>query len=69
MGKHIKKIPCDRWTGLTKACYENKGHCNPRCDGYEVCNKYNGKRTSFVIKPIKWAMILTFAKLGKPKGV
>lgn len=64
-----RTVPHDRWTRLTIACFEHKGHCNIRCEGYDVCRKYEGKRTTFGIKPIKWAMILTYAKLGKPKGV
>ena len=56
---------CDRWTFLTTCCYKYKMNCK-LCPNEIVCQRYNNNRNKYKIHPVKYAMLLTYAKLGKP---
>lgn len=63
---NFKHIPCNRWTWQTLCCYVHKGNC-AECSNEIVCEKYNTKN-EYGIKAVKYAMLLSYARLGKPKG-
>lgn len=59
-----KSIFCDRWTFLTRCCYKYKMRCID-CPNDIVCSKYEFK-TPYGIRAVKYATLLTYARLGKP---
>ena len=68
--KYLKGNPdsgifIERWTFQTICCYIHKGICE-ECSNSIVCEKYTTKNP-YRIKPVKYAMLLTYARLGAPR--
>jgi len=61
----INNIICDQWTLQTLHCYLAKTNCKI-CPENEICEKY-GSNNVYGIKAVKYAMLLTYAKLNAPK--
>ena len=65
--KSSTRIPIDRWTFQTLCCYKYKTNCEI-CPESIVCGKYSPTINEYNLKPVKYAMLKTLEKLGKPKG-
>ncbi|MBQ2175392.1 MAG: hypothetical protein II453_10095 [Alphaproteobacteria bacterium] len=63
---NFKHIPTDRWTFQTTCCYKYKGYCK-ECPENIVCSRFE-TNNPYSVKPVKYAMILTYSQIGKPKG-
>jgi hypothetical protein len=62
-----KYIFCDRWTFQTLCCYKYKTNCG-LCPNSIVCEKYVKTKNEYNLKPVKYAMLKTLEKIGKPRG-
>lgn len=62
----------ERWTYQTKCCYKYQCNCNI-CPNDIVCTIYESQNTGvkvpYGIRPVKYAMLLTYARIGKPRNV
>lgn len=59
-----KDVISSRWTLQTLHCYWAKTNCEI-CPENEICTKY-GSNNVYGIKAVKYAMLKTLEKLGKP---
>lgn len=62
-----KGIFCERWTFQTTCCYKYRMKCE-LCPNNMVCKMYTGVKNEYKIHPVKYAMLLTYSRLGEPKG-
>ena len=61
-----------KWTNLTITCYKQKMNCKlcPKSYDCKIASKYNKACSkTYGMHPIKYEMLLTFAKLGKPERI
>lgn len=60
-----KGLYYERWTYQTLCCYKYEGHCE-LCPESIVCERIDTPN-EYGIKPVKYAMLLTLAHVGKPQ--
>lgn len=58
----------NHWNDSTRCCYRHKGKCE-FCPNGIVCDTYdNLAENEYQMRAVKYAMMMTFAKIGKPRG-
>lgn len=59
----------ERWTDLAKHCYQRKCRCEGCSEEYGACvERWDAKHNEYGIKPMKYAVLMTYAEIGKPEG-